>query len=525
MKSAVENLEPTRAKLTVEVPFEELKPALDKAYRDIAQQVQVPGFRRGKVPARIIDQRFGRGAVIEQAVNAELNGFYQQAVAEQSVTVLGRPTVDVTEIPSTTGTLEGQLVFTAEVDVRPEITIPDLAGVELTVENAEVTDEDVEQRLTELRARFGSLKGVDRAIEEGDFVVIDLTAEIDGEEIDSVSGVSYEVGSASMLPGMDEALVGKKAEETVQFTAPLAGGPHAGEDANVTVTPTAVKERELPEADDEFAEMASEFDTIDELRADLRTQEEKSKAENQAIAARDKLLEHLRETVEFPLPQGVIDDEIASHLEQEGKPADDPHGEEIREDVTSMLRDQLLLDVLSEKFEVDVSQEDLFNFLVTSAQQYGMDPNQFIQAAAQTGQLPAFSGEIARNKALAVALRDIEVKDEAGNVLDLSEYIGSEELDREASGEGDAEGEAAEEKPAAKKAPAKDDPEAAKNADKKSDEAKAEKEADDSAENPYADLKATELRAELESRSLPVSGTKAVMVERLLEDDAAKKDA
>ena len=488
MKSAAENLEPTRVKLTVEVPFEELKPALDKAYKEISSQVNVPGFRKGKVPPRIIDQRIGRGAVIEQAVNEELGGLYSQAVAEQEINPLGRPTIEVTEVPSVTGALSGRLVFVAEVDVRPDFELPDLAGLELTVEGAEVSDDDVEERLTTLRQRFGTLVGVERAIAEGDFVTLDLKAEIDGDEVDSVSGVSYEVGSGTMLEGLDEALTGKKADETANFTSPLAGGDHAGKEADVTVTPTAVKERELPEADDDFAQMASEFDTIGELRDDLRTQAAKEKSEGQAIEARDKLLEHLRETVEFPLPAGVIEEEINNHLQQEGKEPGDPHGEEIREEVTGLLRDQLLLDALSERFEVDVTQEDLFNFLVASARQYGMDPNQFIQAASQTGQLPAFMGEIARNKALAVALRDVVVKDGSGEVLDLSEFIGSEEKDLEAAGETpttvapeDVEGESAER---AEEADTADEAPATKAPAKKSATAKDGAEAGEGEEKP-----------------------------------------
>ena len=514
MKSAVENLEPTRVKLTVEVPFEELKPALDKAYKEISAQVSVPGFRKGKVPPRIIDQRIGRGAVIEQAVNEELSGLYGQAVAELEINPLGRPNIEVTEVPAVSGPLGGQLVFVAEVDVRPEFELPELAGIELTVEGADVSDEDVEESLTVLRQRFGSLVGVDRAIAEGDFVTLDLKAEIDGDEVDSVSGVSYEVGSGTMLEGLDEALTGKKADETVTFASPLAGGEHEGKDAEVTVTATAVKERELPDVDDDFAQMASEFDTIDELRDDLRTQAGKAKAEGQAIEARDKLLEHLRGAVDFPLPAGVIQEEIDNHLKQEGKEPGDPHGEEIREEISGLLRDQLLLDALSEQFEVDVTQQDLFNFLVESARQYGMDPNQFIQAASQTGQLPAFMGEIARNKALAVALREVVVKDGAGTVLDLSEFIGSEEQDLEAAGEAPAteapaekaedaevaaedaeaaEG-AAEEKPAAKKAPAKKAP-AKKAAAEKAEDAEAAEAAEGAAEEKPAAKKSPAKKA------------------------------
>ncbi|WP_418607843.1 trigger factor [Georgenia sp. SUBG003] len=442
MKSAVENLEPTRVKLTVEVSYDELKPSLDHAYSHIAEQVNVPGFRKGKVPPRVLEQRVGRAAVIEHAVNDAVPGFYNQAVAETEVRPMGQPSINVTEIPAVTGTPGGQLVFEAEVDVRPEITLPGLDGIELSVDQAAVSDDDVTAKLDELRERFGSLVGVERPAQDGDFVVIDLSAKIGDEEVDSVSGVSYQIGEGNMLEGLDEALVGLSAGETTTFTASLAGGEHAGEEAEVTVTPTAVKERDLPEADDEFAQLASEFDTIDELREDLRGQATKDKGADQAVQARDLLLERLRGDVEIPVPAGVVEAEIERHLQAEGKEAGDAHGEEVREEITDLLRDQMLLDALVDQFKVGVTQNELLEFLVSSAQQYGMEPNQFIQAASQTGQIQAFMGEIARNKALAVALRQVSVKDSEGNEIDLSEYIGSDELD--AAGPEGAETESAE---------------------------------------------------------------------------------
>lgn len=429
MKSAVENLEPTRAKLTVEVPYEELKSTIEHAYSHISEQINVPGFRRGKVPAPIIDQRVGRAAVLEHAVNDALPGLYRDAVAETKIKPVGQPEVEVTELPALTGAHGGKLVFTAEVDVRPEITLPDLSEVEIVVDSVEVTDEDVEERLTALRERFGTLVGVDRPAADGDFVSIDLSATIDGEEIDSVTGTSYQVGSGTMLEGLDEAIIGLSAGEEATFTSSLVGGEHAGKDATVVVKVASVKERELPEADDDFAELASEFDTLEELREDLRKQISSDKDSNRAVMARDKLMDYLRENLEFPIPQGAVEAEIKAHLEAEGKEPDDPHGEEIREDTERLLRDQFILDTLAEAKEVQVEQNELLEFLLSSAQQYGMDPNEFIQAAGQAGQIQTFAGELARNKSLAVALREVKVVDEAGEAVDLSKFIGSDEAD------------------------------------------------------------------------------------------------
>lgn len=426
MKSAVETLDPTKVKLTVEVEYDELKPSIDHAYQHIAEQVNIPGFRKGKVPPRIIDQRVGRAAVLEHAVNDGLSGFYRQAVSESGIRPLGQPEVDVTEVPLDA---EGPLKFSAEVEVRPELDLPELSSLAVTIDAAEVSDEDVTERLDALRERFGTLVGVDRPAAEGDFVVLDLKAVVDGEEVDSVSGISYQIGSGNMLEGLDEALTGLSADETTTFSAPLAGGEHEGKDAEVTVTATTVKQRDLPEADDDFAQLASEFDTLAELEADLREQVASIKTSNQAVAARDELLKALNDAVEIPVPSGVVEAEVHRHLESEGRLEDDAHRAEVTEEATTAIKNQILLDTLAEKLEIQVAQNELLEYLVQASRQYGMDPNQFIQSLDQGGQIPAMVGEVARSKSLAVALRQIEVKDSAGNVVDLTEFIGSDEDD------------------------------------------------------------------------------------------------
>lgn len=428
MKSAVESLDATKVKLTVEVSYDELKPSIDHAYKHIAEQVNVPGFRKGKIPPRIIDQRVGRGAVLEHAINEGLSGFYAEAVRDNKLRPMGQPEVEVTKVPELTEA-EGELHFTAEVEVRPEITVPELDGITLSVDDVEVTDEDVTGRLDALRERFGTLVGVDTPAAEGDFVVLDLEAKIDGEQVDSVSGISYQIGSGNMLEGLDEALTGLSAGETTTFETALAGGERAGETAQVTVTATTVKQRELPDADDDFAQLASEFDTLDELKEDLREQAARIKASNQAVQARDLLLEQLLAAVEVPVPAGVIEAEVTRHLESEGRLEDDEHRAEVGEQAATALRNQILLDTLAEKLEIKVSQSELLDYLVSASRQYGMDPNTFIQTVDQQGQIPAMVGEVARSKALAVALRQVTVKDASGAEVDLSEFIGSDEED------------------------------------------------------------------------------------------------
>ncbi len=420
MKSAVEKLNPTRVKMTVEVTSEELAPHVDAALKTIGSQIQVPGFRAGKVPSRIIEQRVGKAAVLQEAVNEALPEFFGQAVEAEELKPLGQPEVEITSLPLEDGE---QLEFTVEVDVRPEVTLPDYDGLAVTVDPVTVSDEDVEARMTELRERFGTLTGVDRAVEDGDFVSIDLRAEIDGQEIDAVEGISYEVGSGTMLEGMDAALVGLSKGESADFTSPLAGGDQAGQDASCTVTVQSVKVRELPEVDDDFAQMASEFDTAEELRADVAKQAEQAKKFEQGIQARDKVLETLLEQVQIDLPESIVEGEVHQHLEQEGRLEDDEHRAEVDESTRKALTSQFLLDAIVEAEQVEVGQPELVEYLVMQAQQYGMDPNQFAQLIDQQGQVQAMVGEVGRRKALAAVLDKASITDTDGNAIDLDELV------------------------------------------------------------------------------------------------------
>ncbi|KAB1656831.1 trigger factor [Pseudoclavibacter chungangensis] len=421
MKTSVEQINPTHVKLTINVEPAELKPYLDGAYKTIASQIQIPGFRKGKVPAPIIDQRVGRAAVLEQAISDGLDAFYNQAVQENGVQPLGRPQADVTATPDV-ATLEGDLVIEVEVDVRPEFELPDYAGLTLEVDAAEVTDEDVQAELDELRTRFGTLSTVDRPIEDGDFVTLDLVARVDGEVVDEAQGISYEIGSGQLLDGTDDALLTLTAGEETTFTSTLLGGEHEGEEAEITVTVEAVKERELPEADDDFAQMASEFDTLEELRDDLRTTATSKKTFEQVDQAREQIVPKLLELVEIPLPASIIDDEVSRHLEQEGKQPDDEHGVEVRAEAEKSFRQQVLLDAIIKAENVQVEQDELTQFLIQSAAQYGMPPQEFVNILQENNQFMGMVGEVARSKALLHVLDKAEVVDAEGNPVDVSEF-------------------------------------------------------------------------------------------------------
>ncbi|GAB3273607.1 trigger factor [Arthrobacter pigmenti] len=425
MKSAVENLNPTRVKLKVEVPFEELKPQIDEAYKSVASQIQVPGFRKGKVPNKLIDQRVGRAYIIESAVNEGLNGYYQSAVQEAEISPLSQPEVEITAIPDPES-FEGDLNFEVEVDIRPNVELPDYSGIEVTVEPAKSSDEDVDKELDELRGRFGTLKSVDRPAAKDDFLTIDLSAKIDGEEVDSASDLSYQVGAGTMLEGMDEALEGLSAGESAIFETKLSGGEHSGEDAQVTVEVQSVKERELPEANDDFAQLASEFDTMDELRADLEKKASESKVVDQGVEARDKVLEQLVEMIEVPVPQSVVDQQVEQHFNQENQEEDhdsEEHREEVAANAERAFRNEIILDAVADKEEVGVEQNELIDYIVSTASQYGMDPNQFAQIIDQSGQVPMMVSEVRRRKALALVLGQAKVTDTEGADVDLTEFV------------------------------------------------------------------------------------------------------
>ncbi len=433
MKSAVETLSPTRAKLTVEVPFEELKPSLDKAYKTIAQQINIPGFRRGKVPPMVIDRQVGRGAILDQAINDALPQLYIQALQDNDLQPLAQPEIEVTRLED-----NESLEFTAEVDIKPEITLPAYDDLTAQVDDVAVTDDDVDEQVAALRERFATLVDVERAAADGDFVVIDLVAQQDGQAVEGaeLSGMSYKVGRGGMLDGLDEALAGMSAGDEKTFTSQLVGGDLVGQDVEVTVKVAQVQEQELPDLDDEFAQLASEFDTADELTADVRERLGRGKRLEQAAAARDAVLEALLERVDVPLPETVVTDELNSrrsnieqqlayagislekYLEDEGQTA-----EEFEADLERRVRDavvaQLLLDEVATKEELGVEQDELQQHLIMRAQQSGEDPQKFINHMLEHNHLPEMVQEIRRGKALARLVESATVTDASGNVVEL----------------------------------------------------------------------------------------------------------
>ena len=424
MKTTVEKLTPTRVKLNISVTPDELKPSIQHAYEHIGSQVNIPGFRKGKVPPQLIDQRVGREEVLNHAVNDGMDKFYRQAITEEKIRVLGRPEADIKAWPEVKD-FSGDLELTVEVDVRPEFTLPAYDGLTLTVDEAKVSADDVKDELDSLRSRFGTLITVDRPAKTGDFAQLDLVAKIGDDEVDSATSISYEIGSGELIEGIDEALDSLSAGETTTFESVLLGGDHEGETALISVTLLAVKERELPEADDDFAQMASQFDTIKELKDDIKEQVARSKTFAQGAQARDQIVDELLKSVDIPVPPKLVEDEVHRHLENESRLDDDTHRAEVTESSEKTFRTQILLDSIVEAEGVKVSQNELTTYLVQAASQYGMEPGEFIQVLDQNGQIPGMIAEVARVKALAVVLGKAKVVDSKGKAVDVSAFTAS----------------------------------------------------------------------------------------------------
>ncbi|KAB7790120.1 trigger factor [Bifidobacterium leontopitheci] len=432
MKISVRNLEPTKVKLTITVDPEEFNPYLDAARKEIGKQVNVPGFRKGHVPGKIIDQRIGFAAVAGEAVDHAVPELYSKALEEKQIHPMAQPEIDVVDVPASAKD-ETKLKFTATVERRPDIELPEIDGVEIDVPQAQVTDEDVDRRLEALRQRFGTLVGVDRPAAKGDFANIDLNAEIDGESVDSQEGVSYELGSGTMLDGLDEALEGLSAGEETSFESTLQGGEHEGQKALVKVKVNSVKAEELPELNDDFAQDASEFDTLDELKADIRKQAAQDAEGRQATQARDAFIAKLEEGLEIPVPKGVKAELVEQQLKNvtaDPANATDEQKADAEKQVEKELVDQMVLDALAQKLDVQVSQADVFNFLASIAQQYGMDPNAFIQAIVKNGQLGSAVQEVGRSKGLLAGMRAVKFVSN-GEPLDLSAFLGEAAEDEE----------------------------------------------------------------------------------------------
>jgi trigger factor len=418
VKTTVERLNPTRVKLTITVDQVGFKPALEKAYETVSSQVNIPGFRKGKVPATILDQRVGKDAIIAQAVNDGLDDFYRAALIQENLKPLSTPQADIKSAPNAQEP-DNELIVELEVEVRPEFKLPEYKGLKVKVDAVKIAKMDIESELDALRGRFGTLKTVDRPAKSGDFTSIDLSAAIGGTQIDTAKDISYEIGSGQLLDGIDEALETLTAGETTTFRSKLVGGDQAGSEAEVTVTLNAVKESELPKADDAFAQLASEFDTIAELKGDIEKKLEQNFVRKQILQARDQIVDQLLEKAKIPVSDEAVKREVDSHLENEGKAMDDPHRVEVLEETEKNFRVQLLLDAVVEAEAIKVEDQELIEYLAMQSRNYGMDPNDFIKQVANAGQVPMFVDELSRRKAVDALVAHAEITDAKGNKVSV----------------------------------------------------------------------------------------------------------
>ncbi|MFT4186912.1 MAG: trigger factor [Micrococcaceae bacterium] len=521
MKSQIEKISPTHAKITINAESDELKPAIEKVYKEISEQISIPGFRKGKVSPQIIKQRVGGGYILENAINESLNDFYQQALQEHDVMPLSQPDVEVSKMPNP-DTFKGDLEVQLELDIRPDVELPDYKNLEIEVDEAKADEKDVEAELTTLRERFGTLKSVDRPAKDGDFVSIDMVAKVDDKEVDSAKNISYQIGSEEMLEGIDEALDGLSAEEDATFNTKLAGGEHAGEEATVKVEVNSVKERELPELDDEFAQMASEFDTVDELKKDLEKQVADRKVNEQQLQAHDRVLDTLIEKAEIPVPEKLIDEEVKRHFEQSGeKLSDKEHEKEVRENAEKSFRTQLLLDTIAEKEEIQVGQQELMDYIVASADQYGMDPNQFAQMLDSSGQVSQIVGEVGRRKALTTVVSTATVKDSAGKKVELPSLI-ADDKQADTDKSDDVAEEKTEDKESKKSESKSEDSAAKKEKKKKSKKAKADKSETERKDKPKKKTKKAKADKSNVDEAKKPKKTKKAKADKTKTEDAKK---
>lgn len=436
MPSTVEQLSPSRVKITIEVPFSELKPSLDKAYQEVAKQVSIPGFRKGKVPPMVIDQRVGRGTILQEAINEALPQFYGQAVEEHGLVPLAQPEVEVTNLVD-----NEKVEFTAEVDVRPEFDLPDFSAISTEVEAIEVSDEDIAEQLQALRERFATTTPVERAAADGDVVTISLIARKDGVELEDATAedLQYTIGAGGMLDGLDEAATGLSAGESTTFTTTLVGGAHKDSEVEVELSVSQVAERELPEADDDFAQLASPFDTIDEVTTQIREELTRRSRLEQAQDARDSVLAQAIEGLDIEVPEGTRTSELEARKQQitnqlgqmgvtleqylaESEEADNEEDfwADVEKRSADALTSQLVLDKYADENEVGVDQNELLQHVMQIAQQTGTDPQKELQHMVEHNHMPEYMAEIRRRKALAAIVEAATITDSTGAAIDLT---------------------------------------------------------------------------------------------------------
>ena len=425
MKTSIETIDSVQVKLTVEVEPARVKKAFDRAARELASQVDLPGFRRGKVPRRLLEQRFGQGVIAQNAMEESIGEFYAEAVRSEKLEPVAQPEVDVDTFDEAEG-----CVFTATVEVRPTFDPPDHTGIGVTFPEWDLDEDEVDEQLTSMRERFAEVDVVERAAGAGDLVTLDLAVEIGGERIDdaAVDDALYEVGSEGVTPKLDEEIVGKQAGDTFSYDdqMPEDYPAYGGQDATFHISVTDVREKTLPPLDDDFATSASEFETIEELRADLRRSLLRRKVEQGQHELRGRVLEAYLARIDLPLPPAMVEAEAESRIHELEHQAErfnmsaeellviqglttEEHAEQAREQAASGVKAQLVLDALSGKLQPSLEPADLDREIVRHAQANGVAPDEIARIIQEQGSLPQLIGDILRRKTIDAIVAAAEI--------------------------------------------------------------------------------------------------------------------
>ena len=416
MKTSVETLEPVKIKLIVEVEPQRVKKAFDRAARTLAKDVSLPGFRPGKAPRKLLEQRFGIGAIAQAAMEDSISEYYAEALRENAINPVAQPEVDVEHFDEEDG-----CSFTAVVEVAPEITPPDHTGIDVAFPEWAVDDATVDEQLNTLRERFAEVDVVERPAANGDLVSIDLVFAVDGETIESsqVEDALYEVGSAGVTPELDEKIVGAVGGDTFTYddVLPAEYPEYGGKTATFTVTVKDVREKTLPDLDDDFASAAGGFDSLDELRSDMGNSLLRRQIEEAHHQVRGDVLEAYLALVDVPLPPSMVEFEIEQQLAQlDGQAAQfgidaevlleaqgmtrDEFAENARESAQTSVKAQLVLNALSETLSLDFDPREIDREIVRHARINNVAPEEIAKIIQEQGTLPALIGDIMRRKTI-----------------------------------------------------------------------------------------------------------------------------
>ena len=446
MKTLVEPLEGNKVRLSIEVDESEFEPALDAAFKRIAREVRLPGFRPGKAPRKLLEARLGVGVAREEAIREAVPGYYTDAVVEHDVDVIAQPEIDITG-----GQEEGPVTFDAVVEVRPVVEVAGYGSLRVELPSPVVTEADIDEQVERMRAQYADLVTVDRPAADGDIVKIDIDGSRDGEPIEglSASGYAFEVGLGTLVPELDENLRGASAGDHLEFSGDdhhhdddeldeEGHAPHGPIDFVVDVE--EVQEKVLPDLTDEWAKEASEFDTIDELRDDLRARMTRSRAAQAESNLRERTAEALAALVDVELPEPMISNEmqqriqdlalrlqaqglnLEQYLAMTGQPQEQ-FVESLREMANEAVQVDLALRAVALAEGIEATEDELDEEFAGVAERIGESPERVRSEFERNGQVSDVRSDLRKRKALDWLVEQVEIVDPDGNPIDRADLL------------------------------------------------------------------------------------------------------